>query len=306
VDSSTYGAKMPRASWEFIGSSVQPTPPIDEQRTIASFLDYETSKIDALVEKKRVLVERLKEERMALITHTITRGLPADVARAVGLNPNARRRPSGVEWLGEMPEHWEVKRLRFVGEAVIGLTYDPTEVVDRSDGILVLRASNVVNGHVSMDDAVFVKARIPERLITRVGDILVCSRSGSRALIGKNAMIDGESAGVTFGAFMVVFRSAHNDYLFHVFNSTLFEYQSSAFLTSTINQLTIENLYSFEVPIPPTEEQCAITAFLDRETAKIDRMITTAETTIERLLEYRTALITAAVTGKIDVRGAAA
>lgn len=305
VDASTYGAKMPRAGWDFIGACPLPVPSIHEQCAIADFLDAQTAKLDTLVAKKRVLIEKLKEKRTALISRTVTRGLPPDAARTAGLDPHPNLKASGVDWLGDVPQHWDVMRLRYVGDAVIGLTFDPADVVDEDDGTLVLRASNVSGGQIVLEDNLFVNSKIPGHLVTTVGDILICSRSGSRALIGKNAKITEESAGLTFGTFMMVFRSVHNDYLFYVFNSTLFDYQSSAFLTSTINQLTISNLYSFEVPIPPPAEQKAIAIYLGQETAKINQMIAKIEAAIERLQEYRTALITAAVTGKIDVRGMA-
>ena len=300
------GVSYPAVNASDIGMIPVPLPPVDEQRAIADFLDRETAKIDALVAKKKTLVERLKEKRTSLISSTVTRGLPPDAARAAGLDPHPTLKPSGIDWLGDIPEHWYVKPLRHVGDAIIGLTFDPSDVADQGDGILVLRASNVSDGRIVLNDNVFVKTAIPQRLMTRVGDILICSRSGSRALIGKNARIDEQSAGLTFGTFMTVFRSPSNDYLFCVFNSPLFDYQSGAFLTSTINQLTIGNLYSFDVPMPPPGEQSTIATYLARETAKIDHMVAKVETAIERLQEYRTALITAAVTGKIDVRGAVA
>jgi type I restriction enzyme S subunit len=267
-------------------------PSIDEQLAIAAFLDRETERMDSLIAKKERQIELLQEKRSALISHVVTKGL----------DPSAKMKDSGIEWLGEIPANWEVKRLKHVGDAVIGLTYEPSYVVDQGDGILVLRASNVSDGRIVFEDNVFVKTKIPERLITKVGDILICSRSGSRALIGKNAKIDRDSAGVTFGTFMTVFRSVCTSYLFYVFNSTLFDYQSGAFLTSTINQLTVGNLYSFEVPIPPLSEQSAIAHYLDLETTKIDTLIKKVQASIETLREYRTALISAAVTGKINVR----
>ena len=101
VNSSTYGAKMPRANWGFIGDIQLPTPPLDEQRSIAAFLDHETAKIDSLITKKRLLLDRLAEFRTALITRTVTKGLPPIAAREAGLNPNPPLKPSGVEWLGE-------------------------------------------------------------------------------------------------------------------------------------------------------------------------------------------------------------
>ncbi len=107
VDSSTYGAKMPRASRDFIGDSLLPLPPLKEQRDVAAFLDRETERIDSLIAKKRLLIERLHEYRTALITRTVTRGLPPEAARAAGLDPSPRLKPSGVEWLGDVPEHWD-------------------------------------------------------------------------------------------------------------------------------------------------------------------------------------------------------
>jgi type I restriction enzyme, S subunit len=104
VDSSTYGAKMPRANWEFIGSCSLPLPSFNEQHAISSFLDRETNQIDSLVTKKRTLIEKLKEKRTALISSAVTRGLPPEAARAAGLDPHPRLKPSGVEWLGDVPD----------------------------------------------------------------------------------------------------------------------------------------------------------------------------------------------------------
>lgn len=271
-------------------------PELHEQRAIAVFLDRETARIDALVAKKERLIELLQEKRTALISHAVTKGLDSSVPM----------KDSGVEWLGEIPEHWGVNRLKHVGDAIIGLTYDPGDIVGEGEGALVLRASNISEGRILFEDNVFVRTDIPRRLFTREGDILICSRSGSRALIGKSAMIDEASAGLTFGTFMTVFRSRLARYLFYVLNSSLFAYQSATFLTSTINQLTLGNLRSFAVPMPPAGEQRAIAAFLDRETATIDTLVEKVREGIERLREYRTALISATVTGKIDVRNESA
>src|SRR5438094_3998340 len=104
VDASTYGSKMPRASWDFIGNCAVPIAPSVEQRAIADFLDRETAKLDTLVAKKRTLIERLKEKRTALISCTVTRGLPPEAARAAGLDPHPRLKPSGIDWLGDVPE----------------------------------------------------------------------------------------------------------------------------------------------------------------------------------------------------------
>tara|TARA_R110001592_G_scaffold319321_1_gene596861 strand:- start:8972 stop:10294 length:1323 start_codon:yes stop_codon:yes gene_type:complete len=199
-------------------------------------------------------------------------------------------------WLSQIPSHWEVKRLKYLGDALIGLTYSPDEVVDEGDGTLVLRSSNVQNRQLAFNDNVYVNKKIPEKLVTQKGDILICARNGSRALIGKNAQIDESAVGLSFGAFMSIFRSPYNDYLSKVFNSPLFEYQSGSFLTATINQLTTGNLNSFEIPLPPENEQQIITNFLDHETAKIDTLIEKQQQLIALLKEKRQAVISHAVT----------
>jgi len=111
------------------------------------------------------------------------------------------------EWLGEIPAHWKLTKLKYLGEAIIGLTYSPEDVNDTGAGVLVLRSSNVQAGRIVLTDNVYVSCEIPEKIRVRAGDILICSRNGSRALIGKNALIGTEHAGMSFGAFMTVFRS---------------------------------------------------------------------------------------------------
>ena len=202
-----------------------------------------------------------------------------------------RYKPSGVEWLGDVPEHWEVKRLKWVGEAVIGLTYSPTDVVDEGEGTLVLRASNIQGGRIVLDDNVFVSAEIPRKLRTKANDIVICTRNGSRDLVGKTGKISERESGLTFGAFTAVFRSSANDYMFYVFNSGLFSFQAGLYQTSTIFQLTNGTINAFQIPLPPPREQQAIAAFLDRETGRVDQLLAKKRELIERLKEKRTALI---------------
>ena len=232
-------------------------PTLEEQSAIVLYLDHADEQIQRYIAAKERLIALLEEQRQALVHQAVTRGL----------DPNVRLKESGVEWLGNVPEHWGVRRLRYLGEAIIGLTYEPQEVTD--SGTLVLRASNIRGGEITLDDRVTVQKDIPSRLVTQEGDILICSRSGSRSLIGKNARIGLESAGVTFGAFMTIFRGPNNDYLHQVFNSKLFEYQSGAFLTSTINQLTLSMIHNIHVPFPPEREQQEITQFVVQATKAI-------------------------------------
>ena len=273
-----------------------PLPPLPEQASIVRYLDYVDRRIRRYVTAKRKLIALLEEEKQAVINQAVTRGL----------DPNVRLKPSGIEWLGDVPGHWEIPRLRNLGDALIGLTYDPQEVVGEEAGILVLRASNILNGQLVYGDNVFVRSTVPDKLVTREGDILICSRSGSRRLIGKNARINAESAGTTFGAFMTVFRGPNNGYLHLVFNSKFFEYQSAAFFTSTINQLTLGTLYDMKVPFPPLEERQLILRYVEEATAPIIMTSARARRQIELVQEYRTRLIADVVTGKLDVREAAA
>ena len=293
-ESYMYGAGgQKRVPDDFVRNFTWAAPPLPEQKSIASYLARETSRIDSLISEQKELIALLKEKRQALISHTITKGLDPDVTM----------KDSGVEWLGMVPEHWEVKRLKYLGDAITGLTYSPNDIVDeeyQGNKKLVLRSTNIQDRRISLHENVFVSCKIPKELLTQFGDILICSRNGSRNLVGKNAMITALEQ-MTFGAFTTVFRSKHNDFLFYVFNSELFEHQSSGFLTTTINQLTIGNLNSMVVPLPPLPEQQSIASYLDKETSKIDNLIKEAESTIILMQEHRAALISAAVTGKIKV-----
>jgi type I restriction enzyme S subunit len=267
-------------------------PPLDEQRSIARFLDFKTTQIDALLTKQHTLLGKLAEKRTALISHAVTKGL----------DPLVPMKDSKVEWLGSIPQDWNETKVKFLGEVILGLTYSPDDVVsDR--GTLVLRSSNVQDGKISLEDCVYVSCDIPKKVVTKVDDILICSRNGSRALIGKCALLTEEVSNQAFGAFMTVLRSEHARFLYYVLNSTLFKFQSGRFLTSTINQLTTQTLGDFEIALPPEGVQTAIVKYLDKATEAIDAQCQKVQSVIDRLTEYRAALITNAVTGKIDVRG---
>lgn len=269
-----------------------PLPSQEEQTTISDYLDKKTALLDRTIETKRKQIELLKEKRTSLINQAVTRGI----------DEKAEIKESGVEWIGEIPKSWEVRKLKTLGKAIIGLTYSPEDVVDEEDGILVLRSSNIQNQKLSFENNVFVNKIIPKKLIVKAGDILICSRNGSRHLIGKNACIDEKNSGVTFGAFMTIFRSKFWRFLSWSFNSSLFEAQSSSYLTSTINQLTTGNLNNMIVAIPSSiKEQTKIVAFLDSETQKIDQTIALIEKSITLFEEYKTSLISNVVTGKVKI-----
>jgi len=150
--------------------------------------------------------------------------------------------------VGVIPQDWEDRSLGEIGESLIGLTYKPTDV--SSDGILVLRSSNVKESHLSFDDNVFVQMEVPERIMVRPGDILICVRNGSRDLIGKCAKIDERAVGMTFGAFMAVFRTPLHPFVYHQFQSGGIKRQIQEHLGATINQITNKSLNSFRIPLP--------------------------------------------------------
>lgn len=266
-------------------------PPLSEQQKIAQFLDDKTAKIEQAVDLAEKQIALLKEHKQILIQNAVTRGL----------NPDVPLKDSGVEWIGLVPEHWEVKKLKYLGNAIIGLTYSPDDLCDESEGILVARSSNIQNGSFVYSDNVYVKKQIPKKLQLKEQDILICSRNGSRDLIGKCAYITKDQEKQTFGAFTTVFRSKYNPYLFYILNSEIFKRLSGNFLTSTINQLTINNLNSIQVALPPLLEQKKIANCLEVQTAKIDQAIALKTAHIEKLKEYKSVLINDVVTGKVRV-----
>lgn len=207
---------------------------------------------------------------------------------------------SGINWLGNIPSTWNVSRLKNVGKAIIGLTYSPDDLVSENEGMLVLRSSNIQNNKLSLLDNVYVNKKPSSQLITKIGDILICSRNGSRALIGKNIRIDHNSSGVTFGAFMTIFRTKNSDFISYFFNSQLFDYQSGAFMTSTINQLTINTLNRLNIVLPPFSEQQAIANYLDAKTQAIDKKVSLLEQKIATYKKLKRTLINQTITKGLD------
>ena len=271
-------------------------PPLPEQRAIAAFLDRETAQIDALVAKKERLIELLQEKRTALITQAVTKGLDSDIPM----------KDSGVEWLGEIPVHWEVKRLKTISRIRYGLGQPPREL---SKGLPLIRATNVTRGRITKEDMVYVDpddVPIGRDAFLAEGEIIVV-RSG--AYTADSAIIPKAYDGAVTGYDMVV--TVNNALAEFVAVALLCTYVRDAQLVicsmrSAQPHLNAEELGAAVILLPPLPEQRAIAAFLDRETAKIDALDTKVRKVIDLLKELRTALISAAVTGKIDVREAMA
>ena len=279
-------------------------PCILEQEKIANFLDEKTAQFDSIISKKEALIEKLEEAKKSLISEVVTgkvRVVKTDDGYELVEREKEEMKDSGVEWLGDIPIEWDISKLKYIGESITGLTYSPKDIVDENKGILVLRSSNVQNGKIVFEDNVYVDMNIPDKLITKIGDIIICSRNGSRALIGKNACIREEQQGMSFGAFMTIFRSRYFEYLNFVFNSEIFKAQSGSFLTSTINQLTISNLNSFIIPLPNFKEQNIVVMYLREKISEYDKILDNIKMQIEKLKEAKQSLISEAVTGKIEI-----
>lgn len=196
--------------------------------------------------------------------------------------------------LGQIPEDWEVINLGDIGNCVIGLTYSPNDV--SKFGTLVLRSSNVQNGQLAYKDNVYVDMSLPERVIVKEGDILICVRNGSRRLIGKCALIDKNSEGHAFGAFMSVFRTKLYPFIFYQFQSNLIQNQIQENMGATINQITNKDLKSFTVMLPENiREQTAIATVL----SDIDTEIQSLQQRLEKTKDIKQGMMQQLLTGKV-------
>ena len=271
-----------------------PFPPYPEQQTIAAFLDRETAKIDDLITEQQRLIALLAEKRQALISHAVTKGL----------TPDAPMKDSGIEWLGRVPEHWEVKRLKYICPKItVGIVVEPSKYyVD--DGIPALRSLNVRAGSIELENLVFISPEANEALYKSrlsAGD-LVAVRSGQP---GATAIVPQELAGCNCIDLIVIRKpaSGSEEYLCWYLNSDPAKYQFSEGAGGAIQQhFNIGTAMNLIVPVPFSAEREAIVAFIQERTTQLDVLTSEAQKAITLLQERRTALISAAVTGKIDVR----
>ena len=277
-------------------------PPLGEQRTIAAFLDRETAKIDALVAKKERLTELLQEKRTALISRAVTKGL----------DPNMSMKDSGVDWLGEIPEHWEVKRLKSF--ATVQLSNVDKKSAEGQDAVQLCNYTDVYyNEHIGSDVEFMVATATKEqirRFSLTTSDVLITKDSEEWTDIAVPAVVTQDLSGVLCGYHLAHIRpggGCDGAFLSRAFAAIgpRDQYQVSA-NGITRYGLTGDSIRASVLALPPLAEQRVIAAFLDRETAKGDELITKVQEAIERLKELRAALISAAVTGKIDVRQEAA
>ena len=289
-------ATIAHLTGEKLGALKVSVPDVPEQQTIARFLDYKTQQIDQLIAKKQTLIDKLNEQRIALITHAVTKGL----------NPDVEMKDSGVEWLGDVPKHWDVRRLKFVTESFGGGT--PNTAIDL-----------YWNGDipwVSPKDMKSRKITQTQDNITQLG----LEESTSR-MINENTVLIVVRSGILRHSIPVAINlvpvSINQDMKALVPNESLLSPHYLQFFIEgnqkdlldawskqgcTVESIESDYMLNSVMVLPPVEEQTQIVEYLDGKMARIDRMIELNQQTIDKLKEYRTALITAAVTGKIDVR----
>ena len=287
------GGGQPNINQEVVASLKISSPNIFGQKQIANFLDHETAKIDRLIEKQQQLIKLLKEKRQAVISHAVTKGL----------NPDVPMRDSGVDWLGKVPEHWFVTRLKYECIRIVDCPHSTPDY--NEDGIYpAIRTADLKIGSMDVNNARRVTKEVYDsrnlRLVPISGDIIY-SREGERFGIG--ALVP-EGCNVCLAQRVMLFRIKNTpEFLMWAINSqsTYKQAQQDA-IGSTSPHINVDTIKNFALAWPPEAERQKISIHVDRNTAAIDNVTTIASSKIILLKERRTALISAAVTGKIDVR----
>ncbi|MCL5959415.1 MAG: restriction endonuclease subunit S [Chloroflexi bacterium] len=296
---SMYGsAGQQRLPDHFVRNFAMALPPLPEQRAIAAFLDRETAKLDALIAKKERLIELLQEERSALISRAVTKGLDQTVPM----------KDSGVEWLGVLPVHWEICRVKFLATQVTSGSRGWAQHYS-DEGPMFLRIGNLTRTSINLDLSEVQHVYPPEgaegwRTRVSENDVLI----SITAYVGSVGVV-GDDIGEAYVNQHIALARPHQSkveprWLGYCLLSQVGQDQFRMLLYGgTKDGLGLEDVRNLMVLVPPKQERCSIAAFLDHETARIDALITKVREGVDRLKEYRTALISAAVTGKIDVRG---
>lgn len=292
-----YGAGgQKRVPDDFVRNLYHPLPSLSEQQCIAAFLDHESAKIDALVAKKEQLIRLLQEKRNALINRAVTRGL----------DPSAPMKQSGVEWLGKIPAHWDVRRIAMVVDKITNGYVGPTRDILVDSGVPYLQSLHIKNGQIEFDRKhYFVTSDWSEqhpKSILSEGDVLIVQTGD----IGQNCAVPAAFDGANCHALIILRLKADmgaGAYLSLLLQSA---YGQNALKRSQTGALHphLECGHVREIPIvlPPPEEQSTIVRELKKQVRTVDTLQALVRDAVDRLKEYRTALISTAVTGKIDVR----
>ena len=258
-----------------------PLPSLAEQRQIANFLDHKTEQIDELIRIKERRIELLQEQRTALINQVVTKGL----------DPNVEMKPSGVEWIGEMPTHWKTEKIKYIATLVSEKSTPETDAIKISPENVESETGKVLDFYSSYD-AVGVKFQD--------GDVLF-----NKIRVYLNKVVFAKYNGYSLGEMIVIRPTLQrmSKYLFYLMLSNCFiEYCDSISYGAKMPRTAVDDILNVKIPIPLDQEKLQITNFLDHKTQQIDELIAAEHRKIELLKEYRQSLISEAVTGKIDVR----
>ena len=296
-DSISYGAKMPRTAVGDILNAKIPIPLDQEKLQIANFLDQKTAHIGELIHIKQRQVELLQEQRTALINQAVTKGL----------DPNVEMKPSGVEWIGEIPAHWEIKRLKYVAK-ILPSNVDKHIYPDEIQVRLCNYTDVYYNDYITVDTVLkngSCKKSEFAKFVLRKGDIIITKDSETPDDIGVPTYVKDDLDNVVCGYHLTMIRplACRGEFIFRFIQSDrtrrYFEVNTNGITRYGLGKPSIENLL---LPIPPDSEQTQIANFLDCKTQQIDELVSAEQRKIELLKEYRQSLISEAVTGKIDVR----
>lgn len=290
IDAETFGSKMPRADWEIVGHQPLPLPSLETQRRIAQFLDEKTARIDGLIEKKRALLDRLAEKRQALITRAVTKGL----------NPDAPMKPSGIDWLGDIPAHWEVLPLRRIARKVATGRTPPSSNVDYfTGGELNWFTPGDFESRIELHES--GRRITPEAIYDGVATLFP---EGTVFLVGIGATLGKVAVNTAAGSAnqqlnAILLENDNSPYFATYF---LHGFREAVRVTSNGNTLGIlnqEGTKSIPVARPPLDEQTDIVNFLAEYERQGEIISQAIERSVDLLESYRAALITAAVTGQI-------
>ena len=292
-----YGKGIVADLWSTNSSEMKnillPVIPITEQQNIANFLDHETAKIDSLIEKQQQLIQLLKEKRQAVISHAVTKGL----------NPNVPMKDSGVEWLGQVPEHWTVSKLKYFVN-VVDCKHITAEFFD--EGIPLASIGEVKGWKVNLLNAKLTNEKHYQELIDgnrtpQVGDIIYTRN----ATVGEASLVHSDLPKFALGqdvCLIHIIQKLLPEFLLHFLKSEIIKIQlNSAMVGSTFKRINVDDIRNYLIVIPPAEEQESILKDLSKKIEKYDLLIDFAVQQIKLMQERRTALISSAVTGKIDV-----
>lgn len=300
IDAETFGSKMPRADWEIVGHQPLPLPLIETQRRIARFLDEKTAPIDELIEKKRVLLDRLVEKRQALITRAVTKGL----------KPDAPMKSSGIDWLGDIPAHWVVTPMwTAIQKLESGVSVNAMDIPAGEDQFGVLKTSCVYGGvfDPSENKTVYDDVEV-DRLAcpVRRGELII-SRMNTPDLVGATGLVmdDHPNLFLPDRLWQTRFAPKSNGtpgFIYLFLNSRPFRAIVKSLATGTsgsMQNISQNDLLKIKLAFPPTPEQRDTEAIVFAELAELNAQSEKIRQSIDKLVEYRTAVITSAVSGRI-------